>query len=314
MTMKDKRIVITGVAGFIGSNMAESLVKENELIGVDNLSWGKRDNINSLLENKNFKFVKEDVNNTEKLARIIKGADLVVHLSANPDVRLGYGNTDIDFKENAKATYSVLEAMRISDVKELIFSSSSTVYGIPSVMPTPENYGPLKPVSHYGASKLAAEGFIFSYSSMYNFKSSIFRFANVVGRKGTHGVIYDFINKLRKNSEVLEVLGDGTQSKSYIYVDDCIDAMTFLHGKDDGLFNIGTDGRTSVLDIAKFVIDKYSPGAKIKLMGGPNGGGWPGDIKIMSLDISKAKSHGWSYKLNSDDAIRKTVNELGAKQ
>lgn len=214
--MKSKRIIITGVAGFIGSNMAESLIEENEVTGIDNLSWGNRENIESLMKNKNFKFEREDVNNTEKLVKIMKGADLVIHLSANPDVRLGYGNTDIDFRENVKATYSVLEAMRISDVKEIIFSSSSTVYGIPSVMPTPENYGPLKPVSHYGASKLAAEAFIFSYSSLYGFRSSIFRFANVVGRKGTHGVIFDFINKLKKDRSVLEVLGDGTQSKSYI--------------------------------------------------------------------------------------------------
>jgi len=310
--MRGKRIVITGVAGFIGSNMAESLVEDNEVIGIDNLSWGNENNLKNVYKNKNFKFVKEDVNNTKSLSNIIKGSDIVIHLSANPDVRLGYGNTDIDFRENAKATYSVLEAMRASDVKELIFSSSSTVYGIPDVLPTPENFGPLKPVSHYGASKLAAEAFIFSYSNLYGFRSSIFRFANVVGRKGTHGVIVDFIKKLRRNPEILEVLGDGTQSKSYIYVDDCIDAMKFLHGKGDGLFNIGTDGRTSVLDIAKYVIDKYSPKAKVKLMGGPNGGGWPGDIKVMSLDIRKAKSYGWNYRLDSDEAIKKTVDEIGA--
>lgn len=311
--MKRRSIIITGVAGFIGSNMAEALAGENEVTGIDNLSWGKEDNIKSLMKNENFKFERMDVNNTEKLAEIIKGADIIIHLSANPDVRLGYGNTDIDFRENVKATFSVLEAMRKSDVKEMIFSSSSTVYGIPSVMPTPENYGPLKPVSHYGASKLAAEAFIFSYSNLYGFKSSIFRFANVVGKRGTHGVIFDFIRKLKKDGKKLEVLGDGTQSKSYIHIDDCIDAMTFLHGKDDGLFNIGTDGRTSVLDIAKFVIDKYSPGAKIMLMGGPGGAGWPGDIKVMSLDIKKAKSNGWDYKLNSDDAIRRAIDEIGAE-
>jgi len=308
--MKNREVVITGVAGFIGSNMAEKLVMENRVYGIDNLSWGKKENLESLFKNQNFKFIHMDVKNTEQLAREIEGKDIIIHLSANPDVRKSAEDSQIDFNENALATYSVLEAMRKSDVNEIIFASSSTVYGIPDLMPTPENYGPLKPVSHYGASKLAAEGFIFSFSNIYGFKSSIFRFANVVGRRGTHGVIYDFINKLKKSPDTLEVLGDGTQSKSYIHIDDTMDAMIELHGKGDGLFNIGTATRTSVLEIAKMVISRVSPGAKIKIMGGPGGGGWKGDIKVMHLDIKKALSYGWKYRYESTEAVKKALEEL----
>ncbi len=308
--MNSKRYVITGVAGFIGSNMAEFLSKENEVLGIDNLSWGSRENLSSLLNSPHFKFINLDVNNTDRLERAISGADVIIHLSANPDVRKSAEDSHIDFRENAQATYSILEAMRKSDVKELIFASSSTVYGIPETIPTPENYGPLKPVSHYGASKLAAEGFIFSFSNIYGFRSSIFRFANVVGKRGTHGVIFDFINKLRRTPDVLEVLGDGTQSKSYIHVQDTIDSMLYLHGKGDGLFNIGTATRTSVLEIAGMVIERVSPKAKIKIMGGPGGGGWKGDIKVMQLDISKALSFGWKYKMESTEAVKKAVEEL----
>ncbi|MCL5681004.1 MAG: NAD-dependent epimerase/dehydratase family protein [Candidatus Thermoplasmatota archaeon] len=312
--MKGKRILITGIAGFIGSNMAEYFLDENEIIGVDNLSSGRMENLRDLEGNKNFILHINDVKNNDELSKLMKGVDVVIHLSANPDVRVGYDDPIVDFRENTVATHSVLEAMRKNDVKEIIFSSSSTIYGIPTILPTPENYGPLKPVSHYGASKLAAEGFISSYSSMYGFTSSIFRFANVVGKRGTHGVIVDFINKLKKDGKVLEVLGDGTQSKSYVDVQDVISGIDLLHGKGDGIFNLGTAGRTTVMEIADLVIKKESPGARIKLMGGPGGGGWAGDVKVMSLDIKKAQSFGWKYRMESTDSVRNAIEELGDKR
>jgi len=305
--VKDRRILITGAAGFIGSNLVAHLIDNNEIVGVDNLSTGTRENISEFLALPNFRFEMMDVKDRKKLKEVLKGVDIVFHLSANSDVRKGYSSPDLDFMENAVATKTVLDSMREADVNELIFSSTSSVYGNANLIPTPETYGPMRPISHYGASKLAAEAFIFSYSHNYGFKSSVFRFANVIGRKGTHGVVFDFIDKLKRNKDVLEVLGDGTQAKSYIYVDDCISGMIELHGKADGLFNLGTRGITKVSEIAEMVIHKYSPGAKIKYVGGPGGAGWVGDVKRMSLDISKALENGWRYRWESSEAVRRTI-------
>lgn len=309
--MKGKGILVTGAAGFIGSNLVEYLVRDNSVIGVDNLSSGKKENIKEFLTSKNFVFKQMDVKDSESLKREMDGVDIVFHLSANADVRRGFDDSVIDFRENVQATLSVLEAMRSRDVKEIIFSSTSAVYGNAEMIPTPEQYGPLRPISHYGASKLAAEAFIFSFSSNYGFTSSIFRFANVVGRKGTHGAISDFVAKLKKNKDVLDVLGDGTQKKSYIYVDDCVKGIIELHGKEDGLFNLGTKGRTSVREMAEMTVARYSPNARMNYVGGPGGAGWVGDIKFGGLDISKALRNGWKYEIESTDAVRKAIVDAG---
>jgi UDP-glucose 4-epimerase len=309
--MRGKNILITGAAGFIGSNLVESLIEENRIVAVDNLSNGSEENIREFYSHENFTFHKIDVKDKVKLKKVLDGIDIIFHLSANADVRRGYGDTKVDMEENMIATYSVLESMRENDVNELIFSSTSTVYGNVTVIPTPENYGPLIPISHYGASKLAAEAFIFSFSNNYGFRSSIFRFANIVGKKSSHGVIFDFKRKLKKNREVLEVLGDGTQSKSYLHVDDCIEGILKLHGKSDGLFNLGTKQRTSVTEIANMMIEKYAPNARIEFTGGPGGAGWTGDVKTMQLDISKAERNGWKYKYESKEAVRKAIEEAG---
>ena len=312
--MKGKRILVTGAAGFIGSNLVESLIKENFVTGVDNLSSGRMENIGEFLSSRNFSFKRLDVKDLEGLKREMEGVDVVFHLSANADVRRGYEDSAVDFRENVQATYSVLEAMRSRDVKEMIFSSTSAVYGNAEIIPTPELYGPLKPISHYGASKLSAEAFIFSFSSNYGFTSSIFRFANVVGKKGTHGAISDFIKKLGRDRTTLEVLGDGTQKKSYIYVDDCVRGIIELHGKEDGLFNLGTRGRTTVAEIAEMTVQRYAPGAKIKYVGGPGGAGWVGDIKYAGLDITKALRNGWKYEIDSNEAVRKAIDDAGASK
>jgi len=310
--VKNKRIMITGAAGFIGSNLVEFLVKENEVLGIDNLSSGTEDNIREFYSSKNFKFKKLDVKDKDEMKQVMNGIDIVFHLSANADVRRGFDDPVIDFRENALATHNLLECMREKDVKELVFASTSAVYGNAGIIPTPETYGPLKPISHYGASKLAAEAFIFSFSDNYDFKSSVFRFANVVGKRGTHGVIFDFIEKLKKDNKRLEVLGDGTQSKSYIHVEDCVRGMTELHGKGDGLFNLGTKERTSVSKIADLVVSRYAPNAKIRYVGGPGGAGWKGDIKVMQLDVSKALRNGWKYKFESTESVKTAIEEIGA--
>jgi len=244
MKGESKDVLVTGGAGFIGSNLVELLVSKGyDVTVMDNLSTKEGDRfIRHLIDNKEIKFVKGDMAKTEDL-KIFDGKDMVVHLAANSDVRHGFENPEVDYRNNVLGTFNILEAMRKYDVKELLFSSSSTVYGKAKQLPTPEEYGPLLPISSYGASKLAGEAMISAYAHYYGIRSSIFRFANVVGRNSTHGIIYDFINKLKKNPRRLEILGDGTQRKSYVHVSDCIGAMLFAHYKTKvvDIYNLGNE-------------------------------------------------------------------------
>ncbi len=309
--MKNKRIFITGGAGFIGSNIVERLENDNEITVYDNLSTGKKE----WIDGKRVNFVLGDILDFENLKKYMKGHDIVIHLAANPDVKLGEKNNKIDLDINFIGTYNVLESMRINDINGILFSSSSTVYGEAPV-PTPETFGPTKPISFYGASKLAAESYISVFSAMYGIRGVSFRFANVIGRHGNHGVIYDFIKKLMKNRNSLEVLGDGTQTKSYIHVEDCIDGITYLYEKVRGyeVFNLGTDGSTNVMDIAKMVVSLLNlKNVKIYTTGGKDGRGWAGDIKVMLLSIEKAKSYGWYPKYNSDEAVKKAIMEISGE-
>ncbi|MGC8692309.1 MAG: NAD-dependent epimerase/dehydratase family protein [Thermoplasmata archaeon] len=309
--MKNKRIFITGGAGFIGSNIVERLENDNEITVYDNLSTGKKE----WIDGKRVNFVLGDILDFENLKKYMKGHDIVIHLAANPDVKLGEKNNKIDLDINFIGTYNVLESMRINDINGILFSSSSTVYGEAPV-PTPETFGPTKPISFYGASKLAAESYISVFSAMYGIRGVSFRFANVIGRHGNHGVIYDFIKKLMKNRNSLEVLGDGTQTKSYIHVEDCIDGIIYLYEKVRGyeVFNLGTDGSTNVMDIAKMVVSLLNlKNVKIYTTGGKDGRGWAGDIKVMLLSIEKAKSYGWYPKYNSDEAVKKAIMEISGE-
>ncbi|MEM4588421.1 MAG: NAD-dependent epimerase/dehydratase family protein [Thermoplasmata archaeon] len=307
--MKGKRILVTGGAGFIGSHIVEKLYNLNEVTVFDNLSSGKIE----YLKNFNIDFIKGDIRNLDELLSSTKEKDIVIHLAANPDVRRGELDNHIDLEVNVIGTYNVLEAMRRNDVSGIIFSSSSTVYGEAQV-PTREDYGPLIPISFYGASKLAAESYISSFSYTYGMKGISFRFANVVGSRGTHGVIYDFILKLKKNRNELEILGDGTQTKSYIHVEDCVDGMLFAFDKTSknyDVFNIGTEDSTNVMEIAKIVVEslglKY---VKLKIKGGEEGRGWKGDVKRMLLSIDKIKSLGWYPSMGSTEAVKMAVKEL----
>ncbi|BAB59200.1 NDP-sugar epimerase [Thermoplasma volcanium GSS1] len=307
--MENKRILITGGAGFIGSNMVEHLLPKNEVTVIDNLSITDDRYIKKFYDNPNFKFIKKDILNG------IDGYhyDIVVHLAADSDVRNGSSNPALDMKVNVEGTISVLEMMRKSDIKDILFASSSTVYGEAKVIPTPENYGPLLPISSYGASKLAAEAFISAYASYYGFNALLFRFANVVGKNSTHGVIFDFINKLKNNKKELEVLGDGTQAKSYIHVEDLIGSMIYVYEHVKGVepFNLGNDDVTSVDKIAKFVLEAMGlKDTAIVHRGGYNGRGWPGDVKYAMMDIAKLKKTGWKNKYSSDEAVKKSINEV----
>jgi UDP-glucose 4-epimerase len=316
--MESSKVLITGGAGFIGSHLVDALMERgSEVIVLDNLSRGRMDNLREWLQHPRFTFIKGDLKNHEDMSQAVKGCERVFHLAANPEVRIGFSNPKVDFEENVLATYNLLEAIRKNgDCRHLLFASTSTVYGEATILPTPEDYAPLKPISHYGASKLACEALISSYAHLYGFNASILRLANVIGPRSSHGVIYDFIIKLKANLKFLEVLGDGTQSKSYLYISDCIEAILTILDKADvkgvEIFNVGSEDRIGVLDIAKIIIEEMElRNVEIKVSGGVNGGrGWRGDVKKMFLDISKLKRLGWKPKLNSFKAVRLTTNIL----
>ncbi|MBS7635050.1 GDP-mannose 4,6-dehydratase [Candidatus Bathyarchaeota archaeon] len=315
--MSFNHALITGGAGFIGSHLVDNLMEIGVNVTVlDNLSAGKLDNISRWLNNSRFKFIMGDALNPSDIKKSMETCDVVFHLAANPDVKIGAFNTRIDYEQNILATYNLLEAMKESEhCKSIVFTSTSTVYGEAKKMPTPEDYGPLKPISLYGASKLACEALISGYSNLFGFKSVICRLANIVGSRSGHGVIYDFIKKLRSNPKILEVLGDGTQRKSYLYVKDCVEAILVaseMAKERVEIYNIGSEDTVNVATIARIVIEEMGlSDIEIEYTGGVDGGrGWKGDVKEMLLDISKIKMLGWKPKLNSAEAVRRTAKDI----
>jgi len=313
-----KKTLITGGAGFIGSHLIDTLLtKENTITVLDNLTTGTPQNIQQWLGNPNLTFIKADLLNPVALKKLEPNHyDTIFHLAANPEVKIGATNPKIHFQQNITATHNLLETIRKSNSKPtLVFTSTSTVYGEPTKIPTPENYAPLKPISTYGASKLACEALISAYAHTYNFKAIIIRLANIVGPRSQHGVVHDFIQKLNKNPNKLEILGDGTQNKSYLYITDCINAilLTLQKSKEQvNIYNIGSEDQTTVTEIAKIITQEMGiKNVKFKFTGGVDGGrGWKGDVKNMLLDISKLKTHEWKPKYNSQQAITKTVKHL----
>lgn len=302
------KFLVTGGAGFIGSHIVDILVKYgNEVVVYDNLSTGKLDFINHHKDKKSFSFIRADLLDSNKLNEAMKGVDFVYHMASNADIRHGTIDTRLDLEQNTLATYNVLEAMRIGNVKNIAFASSSVVYGEADVFPTPENYGPLIPISLYGASKLACEGLISAYSSIFGFRSWIFRFANIVGSRQTHGVLVDFIDKLRKNPLELEILGDGGQRKSYMLVEECVDALLYCveQAKDVvNIFNLGSQDQISVSRIAEILIEELGlEKTVVKYTGGKRG--WPGDVPKMMLSIKKLNNLGWKTRYTSEEAIKK---------
>jgi UDP-glucose 4-epimerase len=310
--MKNK-IIVTGGAGFIGSHIVDRLLlRGDEVIVIDNLSSGKMDFLKEHADNPDLKFIKLDLLDMENLKKTVKDADAVFHLAANPDVRLGVSDTRVHLEQNIIATYNLLEAMRINKMKNILFTSTSTVYGEATIIPTPENYGPLVPISLYGASKLACEALITSYCSTFDMNSWLFRFANIVGPRGTHGIIIDFINKLRKDPDSLEILGDGKQNKSYIHVYDCIEAILFAMENSTemvNIFNIGSDDTINSTRIGEIVVEEMGlQNVEFKYTGGSRG--WKGDVPKMLLSIDKIRSLGWKPVYNSEKSVRDTTRSL----
>lgn len=299
--------LVTGGAGFIGSAVLDRLLAEGHRVtAYDDLSTGKEAFISQHFGDFNFKFVKADVLDFEKLMKEMAGHTSVWHLAANPDIRKGTESTRVDLEQNTLATYNVLEAARRTDVESVVFSSTSTMYGRAKVLPTPEDYGPCLPISLYGASKLACEGLLSAYSELYGIKGWIYRFANIIGNRSTHGILYDLVEKLNRNPNELEVLGDGNQKKSYLMVEECVDGMLygFENAKDRlNYFNLGADDQISVRRIVEVLVEETGlKDVELKYTGGESG--WAGDVPIFLLSTEKMASLGWKPKHNSEQAIR----------
>ena len=303
---------VAGGAGFIGSHLVDALIDMGPVAVYDNLSSGKPEFIRHHLDRDDFTFLQADLLDLDSLTGAMQGCDLVLHMAANPDVRLGIKNTDLYLEQGTIATYNVLEAMRLSEVKKIVFASSSTVYGETPLQPIPEDYGPLRPISLYGASKLAGEGLITAFCHLFDMQAWIFRFANVVGARATHGVILDFINKLRESPEKLEILGDGTQAKPYIHVQDCVEGILYGVQHSSGqvnVFNLAGPSATNVTTIGRVLIEEMGlANVEVKYTGGERG--WPGDVPQVRLDPSRMGKLGWEPGYTSDEAVRRAIKDI----
>jgi UDP-glucose 4-epimerase len=310
------KVFVTGGAGFIASHLCAKLLEKGyEVTAYDNLHLGKEEFLTECKKNKKFRFIRADLLDLETLKKEMKGHDLVYHLAANSDISQGADKTDVDLKLGTIATYNTLEAMRVCGVKKLVFASTSAIYGEAMVKPTPESYGPLIPISFYGASKLACEALCTAFSHNCGIEVWIYRFANIVGSHATHGAIYDFTKRLKKKSEVLKVLGNGTQKKSYLHVSDCVSGMIYGFEKTPGplqIFNLASEGVTTVKFIAEEVVrqTKEKTGHMAQIEYETSDRGWVGDVAFTWLDGKKFQSTGWSPKMNSDEAVQKAVGEI----
>ena len=310
------KALVTGGAGFIGSHLVDHLISNGKQVRVmDNLVSGSLDNLSQWIDDPRLEFIEADLLDKSAVSKALEGCDEIYHLAANPEVNAKNASPEDHFRQNIEATYNLLEAMRQNGEQKFIaFTSSSTVYGEPEQIPTREDYGPLIPISLYGASKLACEALLTAYASIYGFRAIIYRLANVVGPRSNHGVTYDFVQKLKVNPRELEVLGDGSQSKSYLYVSDCVSGIMkgITKGNTVDIYNIGSWDRTNVLEIAETVKEEMNlKKITLRLTGGVDGGrGWKGDVKTMQLVLDKLKSVGWEPLYGSTEAVRLTAKAV----
>lgn len=306
---------IVGGAGFIGSHLVRKIFKdepESNVIIYDNLSSGKMWHLDEVINNKNLKIVEADIKALDVLKETMKGSDIVYHFASNPDISKAITQPDIDFWEGTYLTNNVLEAMRVNNVKKLLYASGSGIYGDTGYNEVDEDYSPQHPISTYGASKLSCEALISSYCFMFDMSASAFRFANVVGPNQTHGVGYDFVRKLLKNNKELDILGDGSQSKSYIYVSDIINALRKIEKrnlKGFSYYNVATQDYITVKEIADIVIDLLGLiNVEYKFTGGDRG--WKGDVPIVRMNSEKIRGFDWSNEYTSFDAIKLSVESI----
>lgn len=301
---EDRRVAVTGGAGFVGSHLAERLVDVNHVTVIDDFSSGRRSAVPDGAAVREADLADGDA----AAAALDDGFDVVFHCAAESDVRDGLEDPRREFERNAAATLNVLEAIADAGTEALVFTSTSTVYGEDVPLPTPETHGPLTPISPYGASKLACEGYCTAYEATEGIDAWIYRFANVVGPR-CHGVVPDFVDKLRRDPERLEILGNGEQRKSYCHVDDCVDGI--LHGLregDPGVYNLGSGDAISVDRVARAVADVMDLDPAFDHTGGDRG--WPGDVPEMRLAIDKLRGHGWAPERGSAASVRRAAEAI----
>jgi len=308
------KAVVIGGAGFIGSHLCDALLEEgNEVICFDNFSLGKRDNISHLSNNESFRLYEKDASIEAELEEVFEKEmpDYVFHLAANSDIQASASNPEVEYKNTYTTTFQILSAMRKHNVKKLFFASTSAVYGDKQDVKLDENTPNLAPISYYGAAKLGSEALISAFSYMNDIDVLVFRFPNVIGPRLTHGVIYDFMNRLKADPENLRILGDGNQTKPYVYVLDLVEAiMKFKDTVFEGikLYNVGVESATSVTKIADIVCEEMGlKNVKYTYTGGE--GGWKGDVPKFSYCIDKIHNAGWHAKFTSDEAVRETVKK-----
>jgi UDP-glucose 4-epimerase len=310
------RALVTGGAGFIGSHLDEALLKNGyDVVAIDIYKKETCRNIAELMKNHAFTYCCQDATDTDSLKRITKGCDIVFHLAANSDIRAGGVDPNIDYERTLLTTRSVLETVRTLKIKKMFFSSTSAVYGNMG-SGLNEKTGGLQPISYYGAAKLASESLISAYSYMNDFDALVFRFPNVIGPRLTHGVIFDFVRKLKKDPTKLEILGDGSQSKQYVHVCDLVSGIIDFSNrmkKGYSLYNISTESYTDVKTIADLTCARMGlSDVRYEYTGGNVG--WKGDVPTFGYDVSKAKAEGWKYRYDSTEAVRATLNELDLDQ
>ncbi len=303
------RVLVTGAAGFIGSNMVDRLLAAGHRVaGYDNFSTGQRGFLESALAHPQFKLHEADLLDRKSLTEAMGGAELVMHFAANADVRFGTDHPRKDLDQNTIATWNVLEAMREQGCKRIVFSSTGSIYGEPEIFPTPEMCPFPVQTSLYGASKLAAEGLIQAYCEGFGMQAHIFRFVSILGERYTHGHVFDFYQQLAAHPEHLHVLGNGRQRKSYLYVQDCIDAILTALDRAVGrvnIFNLGTDEYCEVNDSIGWICDFLGVRPKITYGGGERG--WIGDSPFILLDCSRIRALGWRPRLTIQQAVRATI-------
>jgi UDP-glucose 4-epimerase len=305
---------VTGGAGFIGSHLVDRLMTEGGPVTVyDNLVSGRKEWIEHYFDERNFRFVHADLLDFDSLSRAMADHDVIWHLGANTDILSGNRITDLDLKNDTIATHNVLEAMRQNSIERILFASSACVYGDVPLVPLNEKFGPLFPINLYGAGKLACEGLLTAYSHLFSIKVWMFRFGNVVGARMGHGVIYDFIHKLKRNPKELEILGDGQQEKNFFLVEDCIEGMLCASRNSNShqydVFNLGCNSTVKVSRIGQIVVEEMElKDVKFKYTGGQRG--WPGDAPYVMFDTTKMAKLGWQAKHTSDEAVRIAARRL----
>ena len=312
-----KHVLITGGAGFLGSFLSEEMLNRGAKVTIyDRLSHGRK-RIQHILGHPSLELVRADLMDMQRLKETVREKDFIWHLAGNTDIPAGIENTRLDLNDGVMATWNLLDVMRETRVRKVAFASSGAIYGERTSGQRSEKMGPTLPISLYGAGKIACEAFMSAYAHLFGMQAWMFRFGNVISGRITHGAILDFIKKLKTNPHQLEVLGNGTQTKSYLLAEDCIDGMLYVIGhtrlqEGEGVcdvFNLGAPDETNVLDIAKIVIEEMSlPDCKIKLRGGERG--WKGDQAKIALDIGKIRSMGWEPKHSSDEAVRIAIRRM----